>query len=128
VDSTFLKFFKDKEEEEEEEDKQSVVSWGTGNTAYTEIVTTTETAGTVDSSITQDTTAAADDDTETKKSLVKSRLIQQGVTTDEANDMLDNKTPYEFAMCGSHLPSWDPGKEVFMLLAIRNQYNTNNNK
>jgi hypothetical protein len=52
VDSTFLLFFKTSSDQEE--DKQSVASWGTGNTTYTEIVTTQETTGTINSSITQE--------------------------------------------------------------------------
>jgi hypothetical protein len=120
VDSTFLRFFESKEDNEE--DKQSIASWGTGNTAYTEIVTTQVTNNTVDSSITHDTPIISDDEIEKKKAIVRVRLMMKGVKEDEIDNILDNKAPYELAFSGIHLPTWDPNKEVFMLLAIRKQY------
>jgi len=119
VDSTFLQFFKGTSDQEE--DKQSVASWGTGNTAYTEIVTTQGPTGTVNSSITQDTPPLSAEEIDKKKSIVRVRLIMKVVDEDDIEDMLDNKEPYELAFSGINLQTWDPDKEVLMLLAIRTQ-------
>ena len=124
VDSTFLRFFKS--QKDIEEDKQSTASWGTGNTTYTEIVTTQETIGTVNSSITQDTALATDEETDRKRSIVRVRLLLKGINEEEIEDILSNKPPYELAFSGINLPSWDPDKEVFMLLAIYHQYKPTN--
>jgi hypothetical protein len=46
----------------------------------------------------------------------------KGVKENETKEILNNEPPYELAFSGIHLPSWDPDKEVLMLLAIRNQF------
>jgi hypothetical protein len=120
VDSTFLRFFDTTDDKDE--DKHSVASWGTGNTAYTEIVTTQVTNNTVDSSITHDTPIISEDEIEKKKSIVRVRLLIKGLKEDEIDNILANKSPYELAFSGIHLPTWDPDKEILMLLAIRKQY------
>lgn len=120
VDSTFLRFFK--KSSDQEEDKQSVASWGTGNTTYTEIVTTQETVGTENSSITQDIPTMTNEEIEKKKDIVRVRLMIKWVKEKEIKEIMNNKPPYELAFSGIHLPSWDPDKEVLMLLAIRNQF------
>jgi hypothetical protein len=50
------------------------------------------------------------------------------VNEEEINDILINKAPYDLAFSGINLKSWDPDKEVFMLLAIREQYKNTNNE
>jgi hypothetical protein len=124
VDSTFLQFFNSNEDDEE---KKSVASWGTGNTTYTEIITTQESYGTAQSSITQDTPLPpSEEEIEKKKAIVRVRLMMKGIQEGEIQDMLENKSPYELAFSGIRLPTWEPDKEVFMLLAIRQQNITQN--
>jgi hypothetical protein len=109
--------------------KKSVASWGTGNTAYTELVTTQESAGMAQSSITQETPSLPDEEElEKKKAIVRVRMLMKGVSEAEIEDILDNKSPYELAFSGIRLPSWDPGKEVLMLMAIRQQTLSQNNE
>jgi hypothetical protein len=127
VDSTFLKFFTNSKLETND-DKQSVASWGTGNTAYTEIVTTQETTSTVDSSITQESPKLSDEEIAKKKDIVRVRLLIKGIQDEEVEDILANKAPYDLAFSGIQLKSWDPDKEIFMLLAIREQFKHNHNK
>lgn len=103
-----------------------MASWGTGNTAYTEIITTQESSGTSQSSITQDTPSQSEEEIEKKKAIVRVRLMMKGVKEDEIEDILSNKSPYELAFSGIRLPSWDPDKEVLMLLAIRQQHSQKN--
>lgn len=98
VDSTFLQFFGNKNDDE---DKQSVASWGTGNTAYTEIITPRENSSTVDSSITPDTSTISHDEKEKKKEIVPVRLMLKGVEEPEITKMINNQNPYQLALWSS---------------------------
>jgi hypothetical protein len=51
------------------------------------------------------------------------------IATDEIDKIMLNQTPYELAFSGVHLPQWDPDKEMFMILALKDQFtNTNISK
>jgi hypothetical protein len=43
---------------------------------------------------------------------------------DEIKAIIEKKEPYELAFSGINLPTWDADKEVFMVLAIRDQFVT----
>jgi len=49
----------------------------------------------------------------------------RGVSETETQQVLDNKPPYELAFSRIRLPTWDPDKEVFMIMAIRQQHHLN---
>jgi hypothetical protein len=73
IDCSLLQFLS----ERGDDDKQSVVSWGTGDTTYTEMMANKETSGTSTSSITLDTSTFSTEETSRRKSLVKQRLIEK---------------------------------------------------
>jgi hypothetical protein len=127
VDSTLLPFFGGTQEQD---DKSSVASWGTGNTAYTEIVSTNKDNGSTGvSSITHDSSVIQHDELEKRKDIVRVRLKLRNITDNEIDDIMEKKAPYELAFSGVHLSTWDAEKEVFMILAIREQFTpTNPNK
>jgi hypothetical protein len=122
IDSTFLHFFGGKTEED---DKESVASWGTGNTAYTEIVMTKDTGSTGTSSITQDSNKLSEDEIGKRRDIVRVRLQMKEVSDEDIEDMMGQQKPYELAFRWVHLPSWEADKEVFMLLALRDQFKPN---
>jgi hypothetical protein len=108
--------------EKVEDDRQSIASWGTGGTTYTEIITNKDMSETDTSSITQDTPKAAVEEINRRKALVRARFIEKNVTHQENDDIMNNKDPYQLAFSGVHLASWDTDKEVFLIMAIRDQY------
>lgn len=114
-DSSFLQFLS----EQVEDDRKSVASWGTGETTYTEIVTTQETSNTTTRrSITSGGTAfLSTEEQEKRKGIVQVRLLMRGVTDKEVDDILQNKDPYQLAFSGIHLSSWGADKEVFLIMA-----------
>jgi hypothetical protein len=121
IDSSFIHFFGTKKDED---DKLSVVSWGTGNTTYTEMVATKDTGSTGISSITQESTKLSDEDIDTRKDIVKVRLLMRDIPETEVENIMQNNEPYQLAFSGIHLQSWDAEKEVYMIMAIREQYQT----
>jgi hypothetical protein len=116
IDSSFLQFLA---EGTDEMDKMSVVSWGTGNTTYTEIITTQDTIGTVNSSITHESLVLPTDEIERRRDIVKARLLHRGISDDEVEQISANVAPYELVFSGITLPTWDAEKEVFLIMAIR---------
>jgi hypothetical protein len=89
VDSSFLQFLSEKVEE----DRQSVASWGTGETTYTEIVTAApEISNTTTSSITSSGTPNLSmEEQEKRKGIVRVRLLMAGVTETELKTFLIKK-------------------------------------
>lgn len=83
VDSSFLTFLAEKVED----DRQSIASWGTGGTTYTEIIKYKDMSETDTSSITQDTPKAAVEEINRRKALVRARLIEKNVTHQEIDDI-----------------------------------------
>jgi hypothetical protein len=112
LDSEFLSYLQSKGDDT---DKQSVLSWGTGETAYTEIVASQITNDTSTSSLTNDSLLITPEERKRRIALVKDNLLKQGITDEEFEDIQSNKTPYELPFSGIHLPSWDEGKEVFLI-------------
>jgi hypothetical protein len=125
VDSTFLQFFSAKDDDE---DKSSVASWGTGNTTYTEIMTVKENSSTGTSVITQDSNNVSVEEVEKRRDIVRVRLRMRSVPLDEIEQIMAKQQPYELALSGVQLPMWDADKEIFMILAIREQFTSKNNK
>lgn len=126
VDSSFLEMFKDKEVGNSDE-KDSVVSWGTGKTAYTEIVTNQETAETVNSSLTSDKNNLSEVEKEKRMDIVKVRLLLRGISEQEVDNIMEKKPPYSLAFSGINLPTWDPETEVILIMALRNQHHNSQN-
>lgn len=124
VDSSFLQFLSAKSDD----DRQSVASWGTGDTTYTEIMTNKDTVGTTTSSITLDNSALSVGETNRRRALVRARLIEHNVLQEEIETILNKREPYQLAFSGVHLPTWDVEKEVFLILAIRAQYQKMNDE
>jgi len=120
LDNNFLAFLNSKVGES---DKQSVVSWGTGDTAYTEMVTTHASSGTGNtSSLTNDSSPFTTAEKKHRIGLVKQKLLSKGISSDEFEAIRNNETPYELAFSGITLSTWDVDKEVFLILAIKNQF------
>jgi hypothetical protein len=124
VDSSFLQFLAGKADED---DKQSVASWGTGDTAYTEICTNIENTDTSTSSITQEPQSMSEDEKDKRKDIVRVRLMMKGIPDKEINDIMENKHPYDLAFSGISLLNWDADKEVFLIMALRELVNKQNN-
>jgi len=120
VDSSFLQFLN---KNGEDSDKQSVASWGTGETAYMEMVNVQPTNDTSTSSLTESTTITTGEKQE-RIQKVKTILQTKGLLESEIEAMCASQSPYELTFSGVHLSSWDTEKEVFLLMAIRNQYHT----
>jgi hypothetical protein len=118
VDSSFLHFLAGKIDDD---DKNSVASWGTGDTTYTEICTNIETTDTSTSSITHEPPSMEEEEKAKRKDIVRVRLMLQQVPEQEINDIMANKSPYDLAFSGINLSTWDPDKEVFLIMAIRDQ-------
>lgn len=121
VDSTFLNFLAGNVDDS---DKQSVASWGTGETTYTEICSTQITSSTTTSSITQDNSSGKSKEVEKCKILVKEKLLENGVPVSKVDHIMANKSPYELVFSGIHLPSWEVDKEYFLIMALRAQSST----
>lgn len=97
--------------------KSSVASWGTGNTAYTELVDNQETK-TVSSSITVDTAIMTAKDIQQRKDSVIGILRNKGVPENTISDIIRNQAPYELAFSGVHLSTWNTDKEIFLIMAL----------
>jgi hypothetical protein len=123
--SSFLQFLNPKQSQLGDEDKQSVVSWGTGDTNYTEIMTNPEAGDTSTSSITNDSTIMTNEEKDRRMGIVQARLLLQGISDQEITEIMDLQAPYELAFSGIHLPSWDADKEVFLIMALRAQKQPN---
>jgi len=115
VDTSFIQFLSG---QQDGSDKESVVSWGTGNSAYTEMVDNQPSTSGKLSEITQETTNTEVEILNQRKDLVKDILIKQGVQSEEIDAIEANQAPYELAFSGIHLSSWDPTKEAFIIMAI----------
>ena len=124
VDTSFIQFLSG---QQNTSDKESVVSWGTGDSTYTELVEnqTLSTSGTL-SSITQDPINIGTEDIAQRKGMVKELLMKQGVTNEEINSIMMSRSPYELAFSGIQLPTWEPTKEVFLIMAIRSSVDNTN--
>ena len=122
VDSSFLQFLNKKGDED---DKQSLASWGTGETTYTELVNGQKANDTSTSSITNDSTLTLLEERESRITSIKTLLTKMGIHEKEISKMCSSQAPYDLAFSGIHLPTWDAEKEVFLLLAIREQYKNN---
>lgn len=122
VDSTFLQFLAGKVDES---DRQSVASWGTGDTTYTEICATHTTSSTITSSITQEQSTKTEEEVNLCKTQVQKKLLEKGIPRIEIDDIMAKKSPYELVFSGLHLPSWEVDKEVFLIMAIRSQILSN---
>jgi hypothetical protein len=106
IDPSFIHFLKGKEREMDRQSKAS--SWGTGDTAYTEFVDNQDATGTVNSSITQESSFEVLQDIQRKKELVIDKLKENGLSEAEINDILENAPPYELVFSGIQLQSWKP--------------------
>lgn len=93
IEPSFIQFLQGKEEDN---DKQSVASWGTGNTAYTELMDNQESVVTVNSALTQDSTALGTQDTQGKRQVVIDMLRASEVKESILEDISQNNHPYEF--------------------------------
>jgi type II secretory pathway pseudopilin PulG len=126
VDSSFLQMFK-KNGSADQDDKDSVVSWGTGKTAYTVIVANQDTDDMVNSSLTSDKNILIEEEKERRMDIVRVCLSLRGVPEEEIMAVMDKKMPYSLAFSGINLPTWDPKTEVFIIMALWNKQNNTNN-
>jgi predicted CopG family antitoxin len=115
IDPAFVQFLKG---DEVDTDRQSVASWGTGDTTYTEIVDNHDSSGTVGSSITQESSFEALQDIQKKKETVIDKLKAHGITEDEIAKIVNNSPPYELVFSGIQLKTWKPDKELFYIMAL----------
>jgi hypothetical protein len=115
IEPSFIQFLQGKDEDN---DKQSVASWGTGNTTYTELMENQESVVTVNSALTQDSMALGTQDTQGKRQVVIDMLKASGVRESTLEDISQNNHPYELVFSGIHLQTWDPQKEIFLIQAI----------
>ena len=122
--SDFIQFLKG---ESTEEDKESVLSWGTGETNYTELETVTRASMSQEvSSITNDFLTAKE--ILDRREAVKSRLKNIVSNEKELTEIMEQQHPYELVMSGIELPTWNIETEVLMITAFREQINKPNMK
>jgi hypothetical protein len=121
IDPAFIQFLKG---HDSEMDRQSVASWGTGDTTYTEMVENQDNTSTVSSAITQESSLEAQKEIIRKKDSVIEILKSKGVPEQTLTDIMDNASPYELAFSGVHLSTWKPEKEIFYITALMKSHNT----
>ena len=102
----------------DETDRQSVASWGTGDTEYTEIVEQQDSSSTVSSSITQEPSLEVMQDIQRKKELVIDKLKENGIPDKNIQNIMNNAPPYELVFSGIQLQTWLPDKEIFYIMAL----------
>jgi hypothetical protein len=115
IDPSFIQFLKG---QDNEKDSQSEASWGTGDTTYTEIVDHNDAAGTVNSSITQESSLEILQDIQKKKDLVIDALKNHGIPEETITQIANNTSPYELVFSGIRLQTWKPEKEIFYIKAL----------
>jgi hypothetical protein len=121
ITNDFLKYLKD---DENDSDKDSFVSWGTGDTTYTEIGTmVSKDLVTPDSStITPDSVRVSVQETEDRKKQIRIQLQKEDISREEIDMMLLGKPPYDIIMNGITWPTWSIETTIIMLRAIHNHY------
>jgi hypothetical protein len=115
IDPSFIQFLAGKEDKT---DRQSVASWGTGDTAYTEIIGNQDASGTVSSSITQESSLEILHDIQKKKEIVIEKLRKNGISEEVITKIISNAPPYELVFSGAQLQTWQPDKEIFYIMAL----------
>lgn len=95
-----------------------LAGWGTGDTTYTEIVDHNNAAGTVNSSITQESSLEILQDIQKKKDLVFDALKNHGIPEETITKIANNTSPYELVFSGIRLQTWKPEKEIFYIKAL----------
>jgi hypothetical protein len=115
IDPAFIQFLT---EQDIETDRQSVASWGTGATAYTEMVEHRDNSSTVSSAITQESALEVQQEILQKKEKVIELLKEKGVTAQYLADIGNNKSPFKLVFSGIHLSTWKPDKEIFYIMAL----------
>jgi hypothetical protein len=121
IEPAFLQFLTGKDNES---DRQSVASWGTGDTAYTEIVDNKDNTSTVSSNLTQESALEAQKDWQMKKEAVIGKLRENGVNETVLTDIMDNASPYKLVFSGIRLSTWNQEKEIFYISALMESNNT----
>lgn len=112
-------------ENNNENDKDSVASWGTGETNYTEVVAPVEkeTILTDSSTITSDPGMVIDyKEIENRKGKLFQELYRKQVPMDIINDIKVGKDPFGMIISGLSLPSWKLESAIVMVLAIKEYY------
>lgn len=115
IDPAFIQFLTG---QEIDTDRQSIASWGTGDTAYTEIVENRDSTSTVSSAITQESALEVQREILQKKDTVIALLKERGVSERKLDDISNNVSPFELVFSGIHLSTWKPDKEIFYIMAL----------
>lgn len=91
---------------------------------HTEIVAEKDNGSAGVSALTQESNVLSQEELEIRRDIVRVRLMTRNIPEHEIKAIIEKKEPYEMAFSGINLPTWDADKEVFMVLAIRDQFVT----
>lgn len=113
----FIQFLNGKHEEG---DRESMVSWGTGNTNYTDLETVepNPVTSTAASSITDSAETTVQEIT-SRKNLVREQLVELQVDNATMQAIFSGQSPYELVMSGIGLKTWKIESEIFLINLIR---------
>jgi hypothetical protein len=126
--SEFIQFLRG---DDSNKDKESIASWGTGDTAYTDIVASTsgkEVLLTDTSTITPDSTGVSETELLSRKGRIQEQLEKKNISQEDIHLMLLGKPPYDVIMHGITLHTWNLENTIVMLLAIHYHYKQNTQK
>jgi hypothetical protein len=126
--SEFIQFLRG---DDSDKDKESIASWGTGDTAYTDIVVSTsgkEVSLTDTSTITPDSTGVSETELLSQKGRIQEQLEKKNISQEDIHLMLLGKPPYDVIMNGITLHTWNLENTIVMLLAIHYHYKQNTQK
>lgn len=108
----------------DDDDKSSALSWGTGETNYTELETITkDSVSNVVSSITPGSNSITNEEIQERKELVRTTLCNMGIQEEELVKIINRHTPYELVMSGIGLTTWSIQGELLMIKGLREQLN-----
>jgi hypothetical protein len=123
----FIQFLKgeDKDDETDKDSVDSGVSWGTGDTNYTDVVAPNkkDIVSTDSSTITPDSGIIVNqDEIESRRQKLRSALQNRKLTLDEIEEIMSGHDPYGMIVNGIILPAWNLESSIIMVLAIREYY------
>lgn len=112
----------------EDKDKQSVLSWGTGDTNYTDLETITKDSASLGvSSITPESEFLSEAEVKERYSRVKDRLDKLEISREEVDKIIKRQAPYELVMSGIRLPAWRIETEMMMISGLLSQLKNKQN-
>jgi hypothetical protein len=116
----FIQFLNDKDVDN---DKDSVKSWGTGDTTYTEIMASIPAQVPTDTStITPDSVDILSKEVDDRKERFKEQLLENGIPEKDIHKIMASDPPYDMIMGNITRSSWNAETSMVMIMAIREHY------